>query len=65
MRTLEYDMMAGVKVGVRVGVGASEDVVRLGTEALGIVCVEKVASGDAEDGGCDETGVDFERTSDC
>ena len=48
-------MVASVKMWVMwVRVGACDGVIRLGVEALRVVSVEAVASGDVDYGGCDE-----------
>ena len=62
---LDDDVMAGVEVGAGVSVWASYGVVGLGTEALRVVGVKAMTGGDAEDGGCNEAGVRFNRTSNC
>ena len=45
------------------GMGACEDVVRPWAEALGIIGVETVTRGDADDGRRDDARVGFKRTS--
>ena len=65
MRALEYDVVASMEVWVCVCVRTIDDVVSLGAKTLGIVCVEAMASSDVENGGCDDTGVCFECSSDC
>ena len=52
-------------MGVCVCVWACSGVVRTGAKALGVVGVEAMAGGDADDGGGDDARMGFKRTSNC